>query len=1231
MDENQKRKLKKMAVAEVNPDAAIVDALDDINESLAPLKGVEIITLQGKAGKDGKTPKKGEDYFTKKEIKDIIAEVRDLIEDPEDGKTPVKGEDYFTDDDIEDLVDEVISRIRIPEDGKDADEVNIDDVVKKVIAKLPKPKTVKEKSIVDLVMEIEANEAIGIDWKKIKNVPAHITGRQYPHRAGVSSFLELDDTPNSYSGQALKVVRVNSTGTGLEFAVGSGGGSGTSTIDVNQTLHGFTVGQVIRILDPNDDTYTLAQADGAANAEVYGIVSAVTDVNNFTYTFVGPVTGLAAYPAGTVLFLDPTIPGGLTDVEPTTIGQVSLPLVKVTASGEGLFFNMRGELISAGGGGGGSGTVQTIIGTTDRITVDSTDPENPIIDIALTYAGQDTITILGAVATGTWNADVITGQYGGTGVANTGKTITIGGNFATSGAFTTTLTVTGNTNVTLPTTGTLATLAGAESLTNKKLGSLTTNGFVKTSGGDGTLSVDTNTYLTTAAAAAAYQPLDSTLTALAAYNTNGILTQTGADTFVGRTITGTANRLTVTNGDGVAGNPTLTIPNSAQLDVAKLTNLTTNGFVKTSGGDGTLSIDTSTYLTAMTVAGSGTELQYRSSATALAALTGSSVSGANLTLGGGLTITPTASTGSPTRALTVTAPAHTALTASTDFNNIVFDLSATQQFATGAKTLQRAMVIKAPTYSAVGSTTITEADTVVIEGPPIAGTNVTITNPMALKVGTPGAFNNTLAAFGGSLNGYYEVIMHNTSSGTLASSDFVAQADNSTNSTNFVDMGITSSTFADTNYTLWGGADAAYLFSESTSLSIATMRAGANLRFGTGGTLTANLRAVMSDSSFALTPGVATTGSPNALSLVGAAHTTLTASTEASDVLFNLARTVQFSTGALTSQSAVKITAPTYGFVGASTITTAATVSISGAPVAGTNATITNAYALDVVAGVTHVGGSLSINGGSAGSPALYFDLNNTAGFFSSTTGTIGMTSSGTSRYTWNATDYRSTGSGFILARNIGTNGLMLATTGSTTTGIGIPGSNILNLISNNTIGLQVDAAQKVFVKAGAASGTTAAVGGTIFDYFADVGNTTTTETDLFSSTLLASTLNANGTGVSATYGGIFVNSATATRQLKVYFGGTVIFDSGALTVSAATDWNISVLCIRVSSSVVRCTVAVNLTGASTGNFAKYTEVTGLTLTNTQILKITGQAGGVGAATNDIVAKLGKVRFEQAA
>lgn len=84
-------------------------------------------------------------------------------------------------------------------------------------------------------------------------------------------------------------------------------------------------------------------------------------------------------------------------------------------------------------------------------------------------AGSTSLTTLGTITTGTWNAGVIAGAYGGTGVNNNGKTITLGGNLTTSGAYATTLTATGATNVTLPTTGTLATLAGTETFTNKTL------------------------------------------------------------------------------------------------------------------------------------------------------------------------------------------------------------------------------------------------------------------------------------------------------------------------------------------------------------------------------------------------------------------------------------------------------------------------------------------------------------------------------------------------------------------------------------------------------------------------------------------------------------------------------------------------------------------------------------------------------------------------------------------
>lgn len=67
---------------------------------------------------------------------------------------------------------------------------------------------------------------------------------------------------------------------------------------------------------------------------------------------------------------------------------------------------------------------------------------------------------------------------------------------------------------------------------------------------------------------------------------------------------GTSNQISLSaSGTGVivgSTNITLSVPTNAQLSIAKLTNLTTNGFIKTSSSDGTLTIDTNTYLTSVT-------------------------------------------------------------------------------------------------------------------------------------------------------------------------------------------------------------------------------------------------------------------------------------------------------------------------------------------------------------------------------------------------------------------------------------------------------------------------------------------------------------------------------------------------------------------------------------------------------------------------------------------------------
>lgn len=103
-------------------------------------------------------------------------------------------------------------------------------------------------------------------------------------------------------------------------------------------------------------------------------------------------------------------------------------------------------------------------------------------------------------------------------------------------------------------------------------------------------------------------------------------------------------------------------------------------------------------------------------------------------------------------------------------------------------------------------------------------------------------------------------------------------------------------------------------------------------------------------------------GSPTALLISAGAHTALAASVEASDVVFDLSRTVNFATGALATQRAFRIEAPTYSFTAASVLTDAATVAITGAPIAGTNATITRPMALWVQAGLAQFDGGITGN-----------------------------------------------------------------------------------------------------------------------------------------------------------------------------------------------------------------------------------------------------------------------------
>jgi hypothetical protein len=178
-----------------------------------------------------------------------------------------------------------------------------------------------------------------------------------------------------------------------------------------------------------------------------------TEITSGAFAFVEE--GTTNSDSGWVLTTDGTI----------TLGTTSLTFVQFSGAGQ----------IVAGAGLTKTGNTLDVVGTTNRITVNAND-----IDIASTYVGQASITTLGTISTGVWQGSVIGSTYGGTGVNNGSSTLTLGGNVTHSGAYTQTFTATANTNVTLPTTGTLATLAGTETFTNKTLTSPTINGGTHT-------------------------------------------------------------------------------------------------------------------------------------------------------------------------------------------------------------------------------------------------------------------------------------------------------------------------------------------------------------------------------------------------------------------------------------------------------------------------------------------------------------------------------------------------------------------------------------------------------------------------------------------------------------------------------------------------------------------------------------------------------------------------------
>ena len=250
--------------------------------------------------------------------------------------------------------------------------------------------------------------------------------------------------------------------------------NGTSGVGATLTNSGTQAAITIDsiVLNAGDRVLVKDQTTALQNG-IYTVTTVGTASTNWVLTRAIDADQNSEVTPGAFTFVEEGTVNGQNGYVCTNTGTITIGTSNITW----VQFSGAGQVI-AGAGLTKSGNTLDVVGTANRITVSADS-----VDIASTYVGQTSITTLGTIGTGTWQGTVVAGQYGGTGVNNSGKTITLGGNLTTSGAFATTLTVTGATNVTLPTTGTLATLAGTESLSNKTITASSFSGTTITASG----------------------------------------------------------------------------------------------------------------------------------------------------------------------------------------------------------------------------------------------------------------------------------------------------------------------------------------------------------------------------------------------------------------------------------------------------------------------------------------------------------------------------------------------------------------------------------------------------------------------------------------------------------------------------------------------------------------------------------------------------------------------------
>lgn len=166
----------------------------------------------------------------------------------------------------------------------------------------------------------------------------------------------------------------------------------SADLENGDVIDGVTLVTGNRVLVKNQST---ASENGIYVVVASGAASRATDADSSTEVTSGMFTfveeGTANADSGWVL----------TTNQPITLGTTGLTFAQFSGAGQ----------VTAGAGLTKTGNTIDVIGTADRITVNADS-----VDIAATYVGQSSITTLGTITTGTWDATTVAVTAGGTGV-----------------------------------------------------------------------------------------------------------------------------------------------------------------------------------------------------------------------------------------------------------------------------------------------------------------------------------------------------------------------------------------------------------------------------------------------------------------------------------------------------------------------------------------------------------------------------------------------------------------------------------------------------------------------------------------------------------------------------------------------------------------------------------------------------------------------------------------------